>query len=442
MFYNIITCKEGKGKVYLPDKTFGKYIFIKGDSIIISAGKRQKSVKVVSKHDLNEDELMISEDVMEELLLPPDVKYQVKVDKDSIKIGPIIGLLMARNSESLTKNRLRDLLTYCLIYPQINGLILAFSLEDIDFEQQKVKGYYYNPNSEGKQDIWKEGTFPFPDSIFHRIDFHEDMRIKLKEYTDNCIFNSNHFNKRQFHKMVSKFEAFCPYIPETHGLSSIEDVDRIITNHGAAYLKPVNGTLSRGLYKVVNTNGVYDIKDKLGQTVLETSSNEEVDEFIKGILRGHKYIVQQALNPIKVKDRHLDFRVIMQKDHTRIWKCTGIVAFVGRKGDICTNWGFTADFEELMARQFNLNQQEIYKKKQGIIGACISVCKILDLTGDNYGDLGFDVLIDESQKVWILEANKRHYHQVALWNNDAQTYYDIKANIIKYAAALKGFDVY
>ena len=67
---------------------------------------------------------------------------------------------------------------------------------------------------------------------------------------------------------------------------------------------------------------------------------------------------------------------------------------------------------------------------------------MLDLRKGNYGDLGFDVMIDEQLKIWILEVNKRHYHSVPLWINDVQTYYEVKAKPIKYATALAGFEVY
>lgn len=442
VYYSLISSKETKGKVFIPKKFSGRHQFVNMDSVVISAGKRQVSITASLKRDLKEDELIISQDVLDDLMLPTNIKYQIKVDKNYMKIGPIVGLLMAKDSDSLTKGRLRDLLNYCLIYPEVNGLILAFSIEDIDFEGQRVEGYYYDPDLEGKSMPWKKGSFPFPDSIFHRIDFPEDIRLKLVEATDNHIFNSNYFNKWEFHNMISKFEAFCPYIPETNLLSSIDDVDYMLSKHPAAYLKPLTGTLSRGIYKVTSTKGVYEVKDKQGNNVIQNTSREEISEFISGIVRRHKYLIQQSIIPIKLEDRHLDFRVIMQKDHTLIWKCTGIVAFVGGHGDICTNWGYTAGFEELMAKQFNLSQQDIYKRKQEIIQACSTVCKILDSTGDNYGDLGFDVIIDEASKIWILEANKRHYHNVALWNNDAQTYFDITANTIKYAAALGGFDVY
>lgn len=442
VYYNLRSYKEANGKVFIPMKFFGRHQLVNMDSVVISAGKRQVSIKVSLKHDLKEDEILLSEDVLDELMLPTNIRYQVKVDKNSIRVGPVIGLLMSKNSEKLTKGRLRELLNYCLIYPEINGLILVFSIEDIDFDEEKVTGYYYDPDLEGKNMPWKKGTFPFPDSIFQRIDIPENMRLKLVEYTNNHIFNSNYFNKWEFYNMVSKFEPFCPYIPQTNLLYSVDDVDYMLAKYSSAYLKPIAGTLSRGIYKITSQKGVYEVKDKKGENVIKDASREEAGEFIGGIVQRHRYLIQQAINPIKVDERHLDFRVIMQKDHTLIWKCTGIVAFVGGRGDICTNWGYTADFEEMMAKQFNLSQRDIYKKKQEIIQACSAACKVLDSTGDNYGDLGFDVIIDEHSKIWILEANKRHYHNVALWNNDVQTYFDIKANIIKYATALGGFDVY
>jgi hypothetical protein len=349
---------------------------------------------------------------------------------------------MSESFDMLTRRRLKDLLTYCLIYPEVHGLILAISEKDIDFEKGLVKGYYYSPNLKEAALPWKEGIFPLPDSIFTRIYISDDTRLNLQKVSDNGLFNSKYFNKWEFWRMMTKFKAYCGFIPETKRLYSIDDIDHMLSSFSSVYIKPTNGTLSRGLYMIKKDNENYHVEDKHGDKIEHTDSREEVQKFIDDILSGRGYLVQQALEPIGFEGRHVDFRVIMQKNHSRMWNCTTIIAFAGRPGEICSNWGYTLKFEDILEKYFHFSQQEIYLKKQEIISACRTVCGILEMTGENYGDFGFDVVLDKDFKVWILEANKRHFHTVPLWNNDEETYYEVKANTLRYATALDGFKVY
>jgi hypothetical protein len=442
MFYKLIECEESSDKFFVPNKFFSQAQFINMDSVTISVGGKKQNVEVILCPELDDSELKISKNILEQLSIPTDINYQAVVEKNAIKLGPVIGLLMVSYKSKLTKGVLKQLEDYCVIYKEINGLLVAFSVEGIDFDNKLVKGYYYSSASGDKAAEWKAGVFPFPDSIFQRINLSEDVRLKLKYETENRMFNSNYFNKWEFWNMVSKYAPFLDCIPDTRLLESIDDIDYMISKYEGAYLKPINGTLSRGLYRVTNHNGVYGFQGKTGSDIANIGSKADAEVYLNNIIRNRRYLIQQAIRPLKVEERHLDFRVIMQKDHTRIWSCTGIIGFVGGRGDICTNWGFTSTFENTLKKHFNFTQEVMFRKKQEIISYCKNVCEMLDFRGGNYGDLGFDVMIDEKLKVWILEVNKRHYHSTPLWINDTQTYYEVKSKPIKYAAALAGFTVY
>ncbi|MDP4088590.1 MAG: YheC/YheD family protein [Bacillota bacterium] len=442
MFYRILSSKETKGRIYLPAKCLKRVDISKSEELSISAGRKTLKAQVEENLNGNDQEVVVSSDVMEGLLLTEGIEYQIILGRKGIRIGPVLGLLMFRRKKALTPARLRKLMSYTNIYPEIRGLLIAFSSEGIDFKNKCVEGYCYNPGCRRAGEAWKAGVFPLPDSIFQRTSLPDKIRIKLKEETGNRMFNSNYFDKWEFWQLITSYKPYCQNIPYTRLYSSIEDVDYIIDHYGAAYLKPINGTLSRGLYKVTLHDGIYGFQGKQGREVTSILSKEEAEDFIKEAAGSHKYIVQQAINPLKVKGRHMDFRVIMQKDHTMNWSCTGIIALIGARGDICTNWGSTSTFDDILYKAFDFSQKEIYKKKREVIAACKCVCEILDQTGENYGDLGFDVMIDEDQRVWVFEANKRHYHTVPLWVNDVQTFYSIKSNTVKYAAALAGYQVY
>lgn len=442
MFYKINSTSKIKGKLFVSAKFLKNHRLVSKDSVVIIAGGRTDKVEVIITPNLKENEVIISDDTIKTLSIPENMNYQILTDKNTIKIGPVIGLLMGDTLNSLSRGRLKKLLDYCIIYPEIQGLILAISEEGIDFDKKLVKGYCYNPEANGKEPQWIQGEFPFPDSIFQRIDLSETLRMRLKQETNNRLFNSNYFNKWEFWNMVSSFKEFLKFIPDTRLFSSIDDIDTMLSQYGSVYLKPISGTLSRGLYKVISNNGKYDFKGNKGAEITTIDSKDAAEKYLANIIGNRHYIVQQAIKPIMVDGRHMDFRVIMQKDHTMAWGCTGVIGFIGGKDDICSNWGYTSIFEDIFSTHFNLNQQQIFKKKQELIAACKSICDVLDLRDENYGDFGFDVVVDENMQVWVLEVNKRHYHTIPLWVNDVQTFYEVKSKPIKYAAALGGFEVY
>ncbi|NLP27991.1 MAG: YheC/YheD family protein [Clostridia bacterium] len=443
MLYNIESDNSIKDQLIVAESFMKGSSAFKKSRINIKVAGKAAEVELIRSKKLEIDKLVLSENVIKELMIPDKVQYQIRVEKGSIRIGPIIGLLMTSERSRMSKSTLTKLLNYTLIYPEIGGLLVAFSTDIIDFENKSVEGYYYDSNFVGRGLPWVAGTFPIPESIFSRTMLSDDIMGQLQEETNNKLFNSNFFNKWEFWKKISKSKRAVQYLPKTSLYLDFKNLEDVVDKYGAAYLKPLNGTLSRGLYKVSKLEEGYGLQPKQGEDMIKFSTAEETAAYIKDeIVRNYKYIVQQAINPLRVKGRHMDFRVIMQKNETLDWQCTGIIALIGSRGDICSNWGSTAYFEDIFYDEFNLTQKEIFKIKREIIGACVSICKALESQKENYGDLGFDVVVDEDYKIWILEANKRHYHTVPLWINDVQTFYQTKANPIKYAAAQVGFRVY
>ncbi|WP_163192450.1 YheC/YheD family protein [Clostridium thermarum] len=442
MLYRITSDKYSTDKIIVSERFFKGTLAAKKSHVDVSVGSKTVSVELIKDARLRENRVKLSNNVIDELLLPEDVDYQIIHTKEGFRIGPIIGLLMSNSKSSIGRGSLSKMNYYTIIHPEIGGLLVTFSSDSVDFNKKCVDGYYYSDNLTNRKLPWRAGVLPMPDSVFSRTMVSDEFTDKLKEVTNNRFFNSKYFNKWEFWRLVSRDNTCCKYIPDTRLYSGLEDIDYMIENYGAAYIKPLNGTLSRGLYKVTRTGEGYGVQGKQGDKVDLVSNRKEAEEYFKKIMKGHKYIVQQSITPLKVKGRHMDFRVIMQKDQTLDWQCTGIVALIGARGDICTNWGNTSSFEDIFYKAFDFNQQQIYKKKSEVVGACKSICDLLDATGENYGDLGFDVVVDENYKVWVLEANKRHYHSVPLWINDVQTFYQTKSNPIKYAAAQAGFCVY
>jgi hypothetical protein len=418
--------------LHAPNEINTKYVFI-------SFGQRKVKAEIDTDKCLECNEIMVSKDIADALYLNLEVEYQLKYDKNTIRIGPVIGLLLGLKKNDISNNLLKRALNYTLLYNNINGLIVVFSIEGVDYENGIIEGYFFNPKCEKRQLPWGKGVFPIPNSIFQRITLDKYNQNKLKSITQNCIFNSSYFNKWEFWIMVSRCSSVKYNIPYTRILNSLDDVDFIINKYGSSYIKPINGTLAQGIYKINKHLNTYLFKKK---NKAQKLSRKQAKEYINNTIKDKKYIVQQPIEAFTIDGRHMDFRVIMQKDYTKEWMCTGIISFTGIEGDICSNSGGELLFEYALEGRLKLSRESTFIIKQNMIDICKKICKILDSSGENYGDLGFDVVLDKNLRVWVLEVNKRQYHSTPLWVGDIQTFYAVKTNPIKYAAALGGFTIY
>lgn len=441
MFYKLKTIDNNQAILFIPESFDKEFNLNRKKDLQINVGVKKCEIKIKVDPDLAEDVLLLSKDILKTLSIPQDLLYQVNVEEDIINIGPIVGLLFESTKSDLAE-KIRDSFTnYTLNYPQNKGLLYVFSKEGIDFSNDLIDGYYYWGNDEAGNPIWKAGTFPIAGAIFRRISLANKMRKKLQQKTDNKMFNSCYFNKWEFYNIVNKHNEVLDHIPETRILNSFSDVEEMIAKYDSVYLKPSSGTYGYGVIKVTKGVDTYYFQSKQASKPTEYNKDKAL-QYIRELIDKNKYLIQESISLLRFEKRPVDFRVIMQKDENGNWKHTTSLAFLGRKKGVCSkdrSEGYSLLFEELFLKFTSLSKKEIYKIKEKVISVCKKVGNILDESGGNYGDLGFDIGIDKSFKPWVIEVNKRHTHQIPLRVNDYFSYYNVKSNPIKYAVFLSGF---
>ena len=439
MLYKIISNNDYSGRVYLPYE-FNNIFEHKSYSFTrICSGLKECNIQTFTDYALNRNEIKISDDIIENLYIPKDLPYQIQCLEKTLILGPVIGLLLDKNN-AVTEKHLKKYMPYTSLYNKIGGLLYVFSLEGINSENKTIEGYFYNPVISN----WVKAVLPFPQSIFRRILLSKDTIEKFQIATAGRMFNNNFFDKWKFWKAVNKYHQLAEYLPNTKLLKSISDIDDMFNSFDTLILKPVNGTLGKGLIRVEKINDQYVFKERNLKKPVLTYSREKASKYIRDIKKRHsKYIVQQNIDLLKFEDRLSDFRVIMQKDNTLKWQCTGIVVSMGEPGGICSNYPYSCylSFEGFFSKYFTLSETKISQKKINIVALCKNVCDVIDVEMGNYGDVGIDIGIDRSLKLWIFEVNEKHYHFMPLLINDYSTYLDVKRNPVKYATALSGFDL-
>jgi hypothetical protein len=444
MFFNIYPDTNSWGKIFLSRNFQLDSSIYKMKSINIKAGNSQSTAHIETSLETKENVLIISQDIIENLSIPTDIPYQLYFKEGTIYIGPIIGLLLAKKNKLLTKKLFNKFNKYALKYSDHKGLLYIFSADSIDFNKNTIQGFYFDPSIPKGNIPWKKGNFPFPSAIYRRVPLSKSIQNALINITDGKMFNSHYFDKWDFNCIASSHKDIGKYIPFTKNLSSIDDIEDALSQFDSVYIKPISGSMGHGIKIVSKDEDGYFFQARYDEKSIKFSSKQEASGYVKGLISKRKYIVQQSINSLKFQDRHTHIRVIMQKDESLEWKCTGIIAYMGKAGGICTiypsGW-YGLTFEKYLKKFIQNDPEKIVKKKQEVIDACIKTCNMLDSNEGNFGDLGIDVIIDENLRIWILEVNKTQNQRTPLSINNIKMFNDLKTNPIRYAIGLSGFKV-
>ncbi|WP_205668523.1 YheC/YheD family protein [Ammoniphilus sp. CFH 90114] len=438
------------------------------DSLTVKIGQWVKEVRVKCKDEVEDDAIDISSSTFNGLTIPQGLHYEIRMDRNTLVFGPVIAIVVRK--KRLTRSLLNELKVYFSEYEKIKGLLYVCTEANINKSNKTIKGYSYNPYRNNGS-CWERGVFPFPQVVFQRYHMKRSTRKALTEA--KCIvFNEYFFNKWEFWKWMEPHPQVKKYVPYTQKLDSIKDLDFMLDRFGKVMLKPNLGSLGIGIIqaeKLSQDQYLFTcplMKDSLHiihrftscpreqEWLIENikkenyivyrkqvNNMEELHRFINTLIK-HDYLIQQAVMAKKYNNRCVDFRVILQKGKEKSWEKTAIIARVGKVDSVISNFtmaGFALSAKEAYKTIFQLNETQVKEKEREIIQVCRNVCNIIEQYGV-YGDVGIDVMLDCDLNVWIIEINKRHFHDYPLFAlKDEALYRKVCTTPIEYAKALTGF---
>lgn len=409
---------------------------------ILQVGVFKKEVEVKFTSEMKRGEIGIPRTLYTEFTLPEELDYHIKINGREIKLGPIIAFIPFNRSKILDKEQLDKALEYFYRYNEIGGLIYICNSRSFHFDTLTIEGYAYIPNSDGREGGWKKGIYPIGNAMYKRVDLVKKVYNQLISIMGDTIFNSYFFDKYELWKYVSDCPRLQQHLPETKEYVSAEDTMEFIDKYKVVYLKPLFSSMARGiafLQKLEENKYLYRVRYKEDQYY----NRKELIETIERLIEEEQYIIQQGIIIKEYKKRRYDFRVIMQKDDSRKWGCTGIITRFGKEDSHITNFrtdGFAKVGYEGLKLGLSISLKDAFVIEQEIITVCKTMCNYLDNTVGNYGDVGFDVVIDENNHIWILEINKLHDHNYPIFAlEDEEMYYSLVTKPLLYAKTLAGF---
>ncbi|WP_313431953.1 YheC/YheD family endospore coat-associated protein, partial [Siminovitchia terrae] len=388
---------------------------------------------------IKENEIGLSNTVIENLKLPLEVDYDVSIQNGEIIIGPFIGVLMT-NSRAKLKKKVNKLKQISKQYRLVRGVVVAFSWEGIDQNNSKIIGYIYNPSSKK----WEEGTFPFPAVIIERTTLSTKRKKYFKKLYGSRFIHSLSINKWKMYQRLRSNQHLIPHLPKTFLYKKPNDILKYLKTFRTIYVKPLSGLQGIGIEKFITEPDHYCVKYRSNQKnkTIHFSSENELLDYVKSKFKSKKFIIQQQIDLEIEKNHSIDFRIALIKNQSGKWEDVGIVGKKGVKGSIVSNLengGKVIRAQTLLLTSFNLSEDEALSIRQKMYKIAIKAAEEIDKYENIYKS-GVDIAIDRHHHIWLIELNNRNPSKnIFLYLGDYDTVSKLQNAIIFYAKYLAGF---
>ena len=407
-----------------------------GDTVLattIHFGLQEMEVMCQFSNTLKENEIGLSNNIIEALQLPLGVDYELSFQNDRIIIGPFIGILM-NNPDSVINKNGKKLNRIIKQYPSIHGVIVAFSWEGMNQKKQMINGFFYNPSSKK----WENRTFPYPTVIVKRMKLSSERTNYLNTIYGPRFFNSGSFNKWQMYHLLSTNIKLLPHLPKTVLYNKPEDIINCLNNFRIIYVKPLSGQKGVNIAKFMVEGDQYSVKYRMKNEnkTLYFSTENKLLNYAKSMFKSKRYILQQEID-LEINKNHLiDFRIVLIKDQSGHWENAGMVGRIGVEGSVVSNrssGGKVVNGKDLLLSAFNFSEEEMLNYYRKMTEIATKAAEELDKY-ENIYKYGVDIGIDRHRHIWIIELNNRSPNDnIFSYIGDYDTVLKIKNSRLYYA---------
>ncbi len=361
--------------------------------------------------------IRIRKDLTDQLHIPDGIQLNLIYDPQQKKLflGPVFGVLITsliRTPEGIFGSAS----SFCkeLVQGAKAKGILAyiFTLNDLDYQNQSVNGWIW---LNGK---WTQKTLPFPDSVYNRLASRKsenktETQSMLETFKRTGIhyFNEHFLNKWQVHQAFSGNSQVSQYLPSTHLFKGFPTIKEAVERFPQVYLKPTNGSLGKGIYKISRAGNRYTCQHStMSGSVQKTY--QKLSDLYKSIaprISRAPYLVQQGLRLVRINGNPLDFRSLVQKDGTGKWTVTSIVGRIGQDRSIVSNLARGGTIMPVGQALLAANPWNGFRPSKILLTkTSLLLAENLESSMEgNYAELGIDLAVDMSGRIWLLEINAK-----------------------------------
>ena len=338
-----------------------------------------------------------------------------------IHIGPLIGVLVRRMNPASQEEPFGAITSFCKeltdACKQLGACVYFFTVNEMTSSASHLDGWHYT--SAG----WRKNRFPIPDVVYNRLTSrvledkpsvqHFFREIKLRHGAK--VFNEKYLNKNEVFQALRGDPKTSALLPESHMLDNAATLKMMCTKYPVVFLKPIMGSLGRGIIRISHVNDplggrfICDMATMYGTQKVTYNGFLRLNASISEKMKQRRYQIQQGLQLIRVGGRPVDFRALVQRDHLGAWRITSIVARIAGSNHFVSNLargGTLCKVKDAVSRSSIPSMAKDAPLR--IRRAALAVARGIETNiNAHFGELGVDLAMDTSGRVWLLEVNSK-----------------------------------
>jgi hypothetical protein len=229
---------------------------------------------------------------------------------------------------------------------------------------------------------------------------------KLRQLSKGrMLFNrQNRYSKYRIHKLLTKRDSSLYRVPLTIRLSR-ERLSNAMEQEMPLYIKPMKGSIGEGIIRL-SYRGQGKWKLQSGARQIRYGSAKRTIERVMKLAGKKRYMIQEAIALAKYDGRPYDLRVTVQRGERGSWQVTGIFGKVAAPGRHVTNVAKGGSVKRVRTL-FKASGLHPDAMERMITQASLDIAEYLGQRLPGLADIGLDLGIDHSGKIYFIEMNGR-----------------------------------
>ena len=393
---------------------------IRAGAVRLRVGQSDVAAQIeLGMQDSRPQRVFLSTDLIDSLHIPPESYLYLWWDKNhkSLRLGPVLGIMGSRRTKTGgVFGQTTEIIRECVLLARRRGMLAyAFSPKDIDWVSKSVRGW-----------VWAGGALkrircPLPDIVYDRVASRRSetsshmitAKEKLLQIENLQYYNRVFLNKWDVHTMLERYPHLKKHLPPTQELVNSKVLETYLKKYSVVFVKPAEGSLGAGILRVARGSKGFayrltrlDHPDHHGRA----STMAGMVRAAEKLLRQDQYVVQRGLKLAHVNGGPFDIRVLLQKSTRNHWTVQSMVARVAQPGNVISNLadgGQIINPRRAIATVFgpSIKPSLVTLRIRRIAkAAALAIEKEI---GFEFAEMGMDLAIDTSARIWIIEANSR-----------------------------------